>query len=43
MSVPVLPELLMKLRILDAVYSYRHLVCAQKLASDSEMIITTVL
>jgi len=43
MSVYVLPELLMKLSILDVVYSYKHFVCAQKLASDSEMIIVTVL
>jgi hypothetical protein len=43
MSVSVLPELLVKLRILDEVYSYRRLVCAQKLASDLEMIIVQVL
>ena len=43
MSVCVLLELLMKSCILDEVYSYKHLVCAQKLASDSEMITITVL
>jgi len=42
MSVYILPELFMKLSILDEVYSYKHFVCEQKLASDSEMIIVTV-
>jgi len=43
MSVYVLPELLMKLSILDEVYSYKHLLCARKLASHSEVIIVTLL
>jgi hypothetical protein len=43
MSVSVLSELLMKLCILDEVYSSSHLVCAQKLALDSLMITVTVL